>query len=483
MNKAGKPNIVLVMTDQQRYDTIAALGFPYMHTPHLDRLVREGVSFRRMYVTSPSCAPSRASVFTGLYPHSHQVLRNDAEWRWTWVQSLAAAGYRCVNVGKMHTHPFEKSFGFHERHVVENKDRAHPSLPFFLDNWDKALWTRGFEKPSRVTYRRRADYRDRLGAFVWGLPDDLHPDNFVGNLAAHWLGTYPGDEPFFLQVGFPGPHPPYDPTATALAMYEARDVPMPILDDGDLASQPHALKELRREHWTSDHDAIVHLPDPTAEQLMRQRRHYFANVSMIDAQVGGLVSALEARGALENTVVIFTTDHGDCLNDHGHSQKWSMFEQSVHVPALVWGPGCGIGTVESEALASLMDIGPTILELAGLPVPDWMDARTLMPIIRREAATLRPYVIAEHFRDLILKATERMTMIRDDRWKLVQFQDSDEGQLFDLARDPDEIDNVWDAASAQAIKRTLIERIDQWRSATTHSAREWRRATGPETAA
>jgi arylsulfatase A-like enzyme len=309
------------------------------------------------------------------------------------------------------------------------------------------------------------------------LPDDLHPDNFVGNLAAHWLETYPGAEPFFLQVGFPGPHPPYDPTATALAMYEGVDVPMPILDERDLATQPLAMKALRREHWTSDHDAIVHLPEPTIEQLLRQRRHYFANVSMIDTQVGNLISALDARGALHDSVVIFTTDHGDCLNDHGHSQKWSMFEQSVHVPALVWGPGCGIGTVTSDALASLMDIGPTILELAGLPVPAWMDARTLMPIVRREAVALRPFVIAEHFRDLILTATERMTMIRDERWKLVQFQDSDEGQLFDLATDPDEIRNAWDEPSAHAIKQALIDRIDRWRSATADSASAWIEAT------
>jgi arylsulfatase A-like enzyme len=258
---------------------------------------------------------------------------------------------------------------------------------------------------------------------------------------------------------------------------------MPILDADDLANQPNAMKALRREHWTSDHDAVVHLPEPTAGQLLRQRRHYFANVSMIDAQVGNLITALGRRGALDDTVVIFTTDHGDCLNDHGHSQKWSMFEQSVHVPALIWGPGRGIAPVASDALASLMDIGPTILDLAGLPVPDWMDARTLMPVVRRETSTLRPYVIAEHFRDLILTATERMTMIRDERWKLVQFQDSDEGQLFDLVADPDEIRNTWDEPSAQDIKRTLIDRIGEWRSVTADSAREWRRATGAEAAA
>ena len=147
--REARPNIVLVITDQQRFDTIAAQGHPHMITPNLDRLVREGVSFSRMFVTAPSCAPSRASLFSGLYPHANGVLRNDQRWNLCWVQTLADAGYRCVNIGKMHTFPFEQSFGFHERHVVENKDRVHPNVPYFLDNWDKALLARGLEKPSR----------------------------------------------------------------------------------------------------------------------------------------------------------------------------------------------------------------------------------------------------------------------------------------------------------------------------------------------
>ncbi len=474
-----RPNIVLVMTDQQRFDTIAALGFPYMKTPHLDRLVREGVNFRKTFVTSPSCSPSRASMFTGLYPHAHQVLRNDAVWRWTWVQSLADAGYRCVNVGKMHTHPFEKSFGFHERHVVENKDRAHPSLPFFMDNWDKALWTRGFEKPSRVTYRRRADYRDRLGAFVWELPADLHSDNFVGNLATHWLEAYPvkPDEPFFLQIGIPGPHPPYDPTPEALALYADADLPVPVVDEQDLESQPKALKDLRREHLDSDHDAIVHLANPTPEQTRRQRQHYYANMSMIDDQIGHLIAALERRGALDDTVIIFTTDHGDCLNDHGHSQKWSMFEQSVHVPCIVWGPGAGIKPIESDALASLMDVGPTILELAGLEVPAWMQAESLMPVIRGERSELRPYVVSEHYRDLILRSTERMTMIRDQRWKYVEFHDADDGQLFDLTEDPQELLNRWNDPRLADKRKEMAQEMENWRVSNADRANEWRAAT------
>lgn len=473
-----QPNIVLVMTDQQRYDTIAALGFPHMHTPHLDRLVQEGVAFSRMMVTSPSCAPSRASLFTGLYPNSHGVLRNDAVWRWTWVQLLAQAGYHCVNVGKMHTHPFEQSFGFHERHVVENKDRAHPKLPFFLDNWDKALWIRGVEKPDRRSYRRRADYRECLGAFEWALDADLHPDNFTGNLALHWLDQWRGEQPFFLQLGLPGPHPPYDPTPDALALYREGMLPEPITGPNDLAGQPEALHALRREHFASDHDAIVHLPDPTPAQTRRQREHYYANVTMIDAIMGRLVEALAHRGVLEDTVIVFTSDHGDCLNDHGHSQKWTMFEPSVHVPGIVWGPGRGIAPRRCDSPVSLMDIGPTVLELAGVAPPEWMQATSLMPIVRGEREAVRERVFAEHARDMILSGTERMSMVCDAQWKCVAFSDSSEGQLFDLQADPQEIDNLWGRPEHAARQTALLAEIARWRAATAQGSERFAQAVG-----
>ncbi|NLS17696.1 sulfatase-like hydrolase/transferase [Rhizobium sp. P40RR-XXII] len=471
-----RPNIVFIMTDQQRFDTIAAAGFDYMITPNFDRLVREGTCFSHMYVTSPSCAPSRASLFTGLYPHTNGVFRNDERWTHSWVRRLADAGYRCVNVGKMHTSPFEDSFGFHERHVVENKDRATERLPFYLDNWDKAFWNRGIEKPSRVTYRRREDYRERLGAFVWDLPEDLHSDNFVPEFAAMWLDRYQGQEPFFLQIGIPGPHPPYDPTQAYIDQYKDRDLPEAIRDQAAMDGQPSALRKLREQHLSIDHDAVVHLENPTPEQLRRQREHYFANVSMIDTQIGKLMEALERRGVLDDTIIIFTSDHGDCLNDHGHSQKWTMYEPSVRVPAIVWSPGrveCGklVGD-----LVSLFDFGPTILEMAGLDVPKWMEARSLCPYLIGTKVTPREFVFSEHAGDRILSGTEFMTMIRDRQFKLVHFVESDVGQLFDLLADPQEINDLWGDPDHQEVKRRLINEILKWRIRSDLKTQGWTEA-------
>ncbi len=468
-----KPNIIFIITDQQRFDTIAATGSAHMITPNLDRLVREGISFSRTFVTAPSCAPSRASLFTGVYPHTNGVLRNDDTWTWSWVQLLAEAGLWCANIGKMHTYPFERSFGFHERHVVENKDRAHPKLPVYIDNWDKALWAHGYEKPDRLSYRRRSDYAERLGAFAWELPEKMHPDNFVGDFACHWLSCYRRDNPFFLQVGFPGPHPPYDPTPEAIALYQNRDIPLPHIEKSDLESQPQVLKDLREEHIRTDHDAVVHLADPTVEQLRRQREYYCANVTMIDAQIGHLFRTLEEKGLADNTIIVFTSDHGDCLNDHGHSQKWTMYEESVRVPAVIWGPKYFAGDRVVDQLTSLMDLGPTILELAGVQAPGWMEARSLLGVIRHDGAGRR-YVFAEHARDMILNSTEFMTMIRDNRWKLVHFVDSEEGQLFDLESDPAEKINLWGRPEFEAVRRRLIDEILKWRIESSIVSQGWR---------
>jgi arylsulfatase len=463
---ANQPNIIFIVTDQQRYDTIHALGYPYMDTPNLDKLVREGVSFSDCYITAPSCAPSRASLFTGMYPHTNGVYKNDDPWMHSWVEQLADAGYHCVNICKMHTSPYTSPMGFHERYVVENKDRQHPCLPFFFDEWDKVFKTRNIRKPGRETYRERDDYRDRLGVFEWELPEELHPDVFVGQMAKWWVEERPKvNKPIILQIGFPGPHPPFDALSRYVKPYLGRELPLPAVTEEELQGQPAAMQSLRREHLAVDHDAVVHLEHPAKEQLHRQRAAYYANVTMIDEQVGELLSSLNKIGYLDNTVIIFTSDHGESLGDHGHSQKWNMYDVVTRVPMIVWGMG---GQTKGQgrtvnALVQLMDIGPTVLELAGAERPDGMEARSLLPALRGETYVERPYVFAEHSRDPILHGTEFMTMIRSREWKLVHFVDDADGQLFDLRQDPGEIRNLWNVPEHAAIKDELIRAILSWR--------------------
>jgi arylsulfatase len=473
-----RPNIVLIVTDQQRFDTIAALGFPYMDTPNLDRLVREGVSFTNCFVTAPSCVPARASLFSGYYPHTTGVLSNGDEWRHSWVEALAAGGYYCVNVGKMHTLPLDAPAGFHERYIVENKDR-YLGERFYFDEWDKGLRARGLVKQQREQYRQRPDYRERLGAFEWELPPETQSDMFVGDMAAWWLRTKPRpDGPLFLQVGFPGPHPPYDPVPTYAAPYLARDLPIQAVSADDPAGQPPPFLAMRQHNAEVDHDSVVHLLDPTPEQRHRQRAYYLANVTMIDEQVGQLLAALDERGYLDNTVVIFTSDHGDALGDHGHSQKWTMYDCVTRVPMIVWAPGRFVGARRLDGLCQLMDIAPAILDLAGVPVPASFEAVSLLPALRGDDWAGRPAVFCEQGRDGTLRETAFMTMVRTPDWKLVHFLDEPFGQLFDLAADPAEVHNLWDDPAHAETRHALLDTLRDWRIRSQYQtrdrARDWR---------
>ena len=347
-----------------------------------------------------------------------------------------------------------------------------------------------------------------------------------------WLRSYPVEQPLFMQVGFPGPHPPYDPVPRWLERYVDKEIPLREYTSEEIAAQPEPMLALRRHMIEVDHDSVVHLDAPTRAQRHYQRACYLANVSMIDEEVGGIMEALATQGLLDDTVVVFASDHGDSLGDHGHSQKWNMYEETVRVPAIVWmgeraraelgadapaRDGAAAQGRRLDALVSLFDLGPTMLELAGVAPPADMEAVSLAPLLGvgrsqgRAAAegstsdraaggsgeavavsdatwdvpTTRPvfvdedgsrrYVFAEHGRDNILEGTAVMTMIRDERWKLVTYSGTDEGQLFDLASDPDERTNLWSEAAVAHEKRRLLDALHTWYRESLYQTRTRRR--------
>ena len=235
-----RPNIIFIITDQQRYDTIRALGFDYMDTPHLDRLVREGVVVHRLPRHRRLLRPGPGQPVHGLLSAHH---RHPQERR-----PLAADLDRTAQRRRLSLHQHRQDahlavrdaeLGFHERYVVENKDRYLEGR-YYFDEWDKALRSRGLVKQQRELYRKLPDYRERLGAFEWELPEDTHPDMFVGDMARlvdrHLI---PRREPLFLQIGFPGPHPPYDPVPRYAEPYLKKDLPLLEVTAGR-AGQPAA---------------------------------------------------------------------------------------------------------------------------------------------------------------------------------------------------------------------------------------------------
>lgn len=463
MNK--RPNIILIMTDQQRYDTIGAHGYSYAITPNLDKLVNQGVSFTRCFCSAPSCVPSRASFFNCRYPHELGVYKNADSWTHSWVELLQQNGYHTVNVGKMHTVPMDSPCGFDQRYIVENKDRPlrHESEHgVWLDEWDKFLRNSGVEKPSRDSYKRHPEYERALGAYKWELDNQYHPDIFTGNMARWVIRQREADSPFFLQIGFPGPHPPYDPPEEFLSLYENMEMPQAMRNEREKELQPYPQKRYRQEAVEKNHDAVKwqhHAPDADIE---RMRKHYFANVSLIDNEIGLILECLEQKGYLENSIVIFTSDHGDCIGDHDHVQKWTMYDCITRVPMIVSAPGKLPENEEYSGLIQQMDMVPLIFEYAGVDLKEFQgSSRNALNMLNNDVPP-REYIFAEHSKDNLLTGTEFMTMVRSKKWKYVRYQEPEYGELYNLEHDPNEMNNLWSNSEYAHVLAELNPEIEKF---------------------
>jgi arylsulfatase A-like enzyme len=207
------------------------------------------------------------------------------------------------------------------------------------------------------------------------------------------------------------------------------------------------------------------------------RAYYYANVAMIDEKVGEIMEALETNGYDENTVVVFASDHGEGLGDHGHVEKLAMYDEMTRVPAIVWAPDRFDGGRRLDGLCQLMDLGPTVLELADVPVPDSMEAESLVPALEGDDWSAREYVFTEQSLDLgfMRGGMEEgfMTMVRSDDWKLVHFLDEEYGQLFDLNDDPEEVEDRWEDSEAAEKKDELLGVLRDWRIRSGYRTRDW----------
>jgi arylsulfatase len=462
---ASQPHIILIMTDQQRFDSIGALGAPWMSTPNLDMLVQQGVSFTNCFVNSPVCVTARASLFTGKYPHKSGIFHNFQPWTPTWVNWLSNKGYHCANIGKMHINPYHELGGFHQRFVVENKDRPlflEDRMRAFYDEWDKALKSHGISKPSRYS-RYKEDplsYESAIGCFPWTHSESLHSDFFVGDTANWWLEERKSESPLFLQIGFPGPHPPYDPSPRFLKIYENSQIPVPRVSQEEITMQPRAQAVLRQNMIDFNFDSVRWKNTPSEEELLKLRRHYAANVSMIDEKVGEIIQILKERKYLENTIFIFTSDHADALGDHGHIQKWTMYDSVLRVPLVIWAPGSNLKPKTVGTPVELMDVGATIIEACGIDTPHDWDARSLWPRVFDEDPPSSEVVYAELAQDHIQTGSEFIVMRRDPFWKLVWYAEGD-GELYDLKSDPHETRNLWHSKGHSEKRDELLSEVKE----------------------
>lgn len=444
-----KPNILWYCTDQQRYDTIAALGNEHISTPSIDSLVRDGVSFNQTYCQSPICTPSRSSFMTGLYPSRLHNTRNGNETFPDGVplisRLIADQGYECGMIGKFHL----QSSGHRTEPRIPNDGFGYWKFSHApRDDWpegehDYADWVR--EQGEDLTTLRSSPDR---------VPAHLHQTTWATTRAIEFIDEKKGDTPWMLNLNIYDPHPPFIPPKEYETKYNPGDMPGPRFVESDIDSQDK-LKD-------ADFQTTSRRPEEC--DAYESQAKYYGMIELIDDQLGRLLHHLRESGEADNTVIIFTSDHGETLGDHGLMFKGCRFyEGLVRVPLLFSWPGEFSSDVQHEGLTELLDLSATLLEIAGAEIPEYHQGQSLLPFLRGEKSPVDPIresVRCEYFDALAPKFTQGngtfATMYRDDRYKLVVYHSLELGELFDLKADPHEHTNLWEDPASQTIKAELI---------------------------
>ena len=462
-----QPNILWYCTDQQRFDTIGALGNPHVRTPNLDRFVAEGTAFTHAYCQSPICTPSRASFLTGMYPSRVHNPRNGNGWVHREVaanlvtRQLAEAGYDGGLVGKLH---LAGAFNGREPRVNDGyryvKYSHAPRNDWPLDQHDYAAWVQDQGVDPYSVLLHNFDRRHLTGALMAPTPErdntppEVHQTTWGTEASIDFINQpRPADQPWFLSVNMYDPHPPFNPPWEYYRRYDPDALPGPYFRRSDLDHQARLT--------ASGIDFQSESQPPDAFEGKKVQAAYYAMIEQIDEQFGRLMEALEASGQADRTIVIFTSDHGESAGDYGLTQKGCRFFDGLSRVPLIWRlPGQIQAGLVSDALVELTDIAPTLLEYAGLPVPEAMQGQALRPILSGDAPpdTHRDFVRCEYL-DAVDKPDHTFaTMYRDRRWKLNVYHGHGIGELFDMEADPHEHNSLWDSSDHQDIKLDLMQR-------------------------
>ncbi len=441
MTAQQKPNILLIMADQLTYSALSAYGNPLVKTPNIDRLAREGCVFENFYSSSPLCAPARATVMNGLLPSRTGVYDNAAEFPSaipTWAHYLRLEGYHTCLSGKMHFVGPDQLHGLEERLTTD----IYPADFGWTPDWRL--------KQERIDWW----YHNMTSVLQPGIAEitnQLEFDDEVAFQAVRKLydyARYTPDNPFAMLVSFTHPHDPYAARKKYWDMYRDEDIDLPRvpkMSHNEL--DPHS----RRLYDVSAMDDYT-----VTEADIRAARHgYYANISYIDELVGQLLSTLKEIGKLDNTVIMFTSDHGDFLGERGLWYKMSYLEPSAHVPMIMWGKGIAPRRVREPA--SLTDILPTMVDVATggrAKLAREVDGRSLYPLLHGAAENAHATAWCEYLAE---GAVAPMYMLRRGPWKFIHTP-TDPDQLFNLADDPEELKNL---SSSHPLAKLLRAEVDK----------------------
>lgn len=462
-----QPNILFICTDQERYD-LSSPGGPDIRTPASDRLAVEGIRCERTYTPTAICSPARASILTGLYPHSHGLLSNPTRRHIptglpdgvpTFGTKLSAAGYTCSHAGKWHiegTTPAECGF-----ESLTGWDHSEDQM-LDTDDYRAFLSEKGVE-PGDVTFE--ADDAPGVSG-VTDLSADTTQTAYLVERTIERLERYAGSEERFChRLDFPGPHSPYVVSAAYADRYDPADVdPWPSFAE-TFDGKP-GVHEYHPEYYGVE--------DATWDDWATTVARYFAFETLIEDQLDRLLDALDDLGLAENTIVIRTADHGDFTGGHRQWDKGPMmYEDIYHIPFIVRWPGVIEPGQVCESFVELQDVMPTLCDVAGVDVPE-TDGKSLVPLFRggehhREAA------FAEYHGEPETLYTQRM--VRTDRYKFV-YNGPDRNELYDLWADPHELRNLVEHPEYEDVRLRLARRLDDWMEETNddvHTERYRRR--------
>jgi arylsulfatase A-like enzyme len=421
-----KPNIILITTDQQRFDTIGARAPSFLHTPHLDFLSRQGTFFNHAYTDCPICVPARVSIMTGKTVLKHGMGVNgktqEVVGRTNTLPALLhSAGYQTAAIGKMHFDPQRMRHGFDEMIIPEDyyKEMERSGYPL---------------KPMRHGLGQ-----NELYPALSTVPEPLTLTSWISDQCLRYiLERRDPTVPFFLWASYSKPHPPLDPPEPYYSMYRNSDIPQPVYGDWSCAERcPEPVKR-HREKWSSD---LL-----SGEAIRDARAVYYGLVTHIDYSIGRIFSALQDKDELNDTVIVFTSDHGEYLGDHHASGKFFFHEPSAHIPFILkmpmGNPYSPAGTV-SSAPVTLADILPTLLACAGGDIPLDCDGKNLLPLLKKVNTKIdkaQPRMI-----DSLSKINgQEYAAITDGRFKYIYYPEGRAEQFFDLKEDPYECRDLSD---------------------------------------
>ena len=437
MTSTDHPNVLLICTDHWPASLFAIAGHPAIKTPGLDELAASGTRFTNCYSECPVCIPARRSLMTGMTPRNHGD-RTFSETLpmppvTTLPQAFRNAGYQADAVGKLHVYPQRNRVGF-DSVILDEEGRQQFGV---LDDYDIFLGDKGFPG-------RQFDHGMSTNQYSWRpwhLDDELHPTNWAARQMGRVIKRRDPTRPAFWYLGFRHPHPPLVPLQSYLDMY--RDTPIDPPFTGNWvaehgANHPHALAALRgRMGLMTDRDVI------------EARRAFYALCTQIDHQIRWLIGTLQTEGILDDTIILFMSDHGDMLGDHGTFRKRLFYEGSANVPMFLSGTQANEHLPQGgtdDRLMGLQDVMPTLLDLCGIDIPDSVDGHSMA---RPDS---RDHLYGEWGED-----DSACRMIRDTRFKLIYYPVGNLTQLFDLENDPQELTDLAEDPSHADTRQRLTE--------------------------